>query len=463
MMKIVVTAKVIHDDGSAYQETLLTLQKTAEHSEPLGLSLNESKILLNSAQLAIIQAQSQSYMQAHRECPHCHQRRQIKDHQARHYHTLFGVIPIKGLRLYRCHCETNNTKSVSLLSEWLPENTHPELKYIEAKWASLMSYDLTADRLKDILPINNALNASTIRNHLISVAKRQEAELAEQPDFLDKSAYDNKRLPRPGKPMVIGFDGGYVRDCHNRKNNFEIITGKAYAENLQAKRFGYVHTFENNPRKRLLSVLNAQGMQTNQQISFLSDGADNLRMMQIGIYPEAEHILDWFHISMRLTVLNQCAKGVGSQSSRIGIKLRDLLEKTKWYLWHGNVDEALEQLESCLCIFDDEEDSQAYKNSKKMVRYLEEMITYIDNNQAMIPNYGERYRYGEPISTAFVESTVNEVIAKRMAKKQQMQWSQEGAHYLLQTRVAVLNDELEGIFHRWYPKLSSTELDAMAA
>ena len=55
MMKIVVTAKVIHDDGSTYQETLLTLQKTAEQGEPLGLSLNESKILLNSAQLAIIQ------------------------------------------------------------------------------------------------------------------------------------------------------------------------------------------------------------------------------------------------------------------------------------------------------------------------------------------------------------------------------------------------------------------------
>lgn len=48
MMKIVVTAKVIHDDGSTYQETLLTLQKTVEQDEPLGLSLNESKTLLNS-------------------------------------------------------------------------------------------------------------------------------------------------------------------------------------------------------------------------------------------------------------------------------------------------------------------------------------------------------------------------------------------------------------------------------
>ncbi len=65
------------------------------------------------------------------------------------------------------------------------------------------------------------------------------------------------------------------------------------------------------------------------------------------------------------------------------------------------------------------------------------------------------FSYGEPISTAFVESTVNEVIAKRMAKKQQMQWSQQGAHYLLQTRVAVLNGELESLFHRWYPTLVS--------
>ncbi|NHB98723.1 hypothetical protein C5470_21355 [Photorhabdus stackebrandtii] len=53
-----------------------------------------------------------------------------------------------------------------------------------------------------------------------------------------------------------------------------------------------------------------------------------------------------------------------------------------------------------------------------MERHFDEMMTYIENNQTMIPNYGERYRYGEPISTAFVESTVNEVIAKRMAKKQ---------------------------------------------
>jgi len=40
----------------------------------------------------------------------------------------------------------------------------------------------------------------------------------------------------------------------------------------------------------------------------------------------------------------------------------------------------------------------------------------IDRIRAFIPNYGERYRYGERISTGFVESTVNLVISKRFCK-----------------------------------------------
>ena len=80
-------------------------------------------------------------------------------------------------------------------------------------------------------------------------------------------------------------------------------------------------------------------------------------------------------------------------------------------------------------------------------------MTYIANNAQLIPNYGEKYRYGEAITTAFVESTVNEVVAKRMVKKQQMQWSPTGAHYLLQTRTVVLNGELRDHFEEWYPEL----------
>ena len=55
------------------------------------------------------------------------------------------------------------------------------------------------------------------------------------------------------------------------------------------------------------------------------------------------------------------------------------------------------------------------------------------------------------ISSAFVESAVNQVISKRMVKKQQMRWSKRGAHLLLQVRTKVLNEELRETFDRWYP------------
>ena len=68
------------------------------------------------------------------------------------------------------------------------------------------------------------------------------------------------------------------------------------------------------------------------------------------------------------------------------------------------------------------------------------------------PPPGERRRQGETISTAFVESTINQVVSRRFVKKQQMQWTLRGAHLRLQTRTKVLNNELEEVFRRWYPR-----------
>ena len=89
--------------------------------------------------------------------------------------------------------------------------------------------------------------------------------------------------------------------------------------------------------------------------------------------------------------------------------------------------------------------------ARKLCKAVEEFHTYITNNAGFIPNYGERYRYGERISTGFVESTVHQVVSKRMVKKQQMRWSQRGAHLLLQIRTRVLNGDWEATFRQWYP------------
>jgi hypothetical protein len=52
-----------------------------------------------------------------------------------------------------------------------------------------------------------------------------------------------------------------------------------------------------------------------------------------------------------------------------------------------------------------------------------------------------RYHKGRPTSSSIAESAVNLVVSHRMAKKQQMRWTDEGAHCLAQVRVVVLNEE----------------------
>ena len=72
---------------------------------------------------------------------------------------------------------------------------------------------------------------------------------------------------------------------------------------------------------------------------------------------------------------------------------------------------------------------------------LRRLYFYIENNAGTLVNYRMRYHKGLPISSSIAESAVNLVVSHRMAKKQQMRWTDEGAHCLAQVRVAVLNKE----------------------
>lgn len=110
----------------------------------------------------------------------------------------------------------------------------------------------------------------------------------------------------------------------------------------------------------------------------------------------------------------------------------------------------LEDLEFDLEIFCDQKNSNGYKLWKAASEFYE----YINSNSYIIPNYGDRYRHGEAISSSIAESTVNELISKRMSKKQQMRWTKKGAHLLLQLRVKTLDDKLGSYFCKWYPQMS---------
>jgi hypothetical protein len=78
------------------------------------------------------------------------------------------------------------------------------------------------------------------------------------------------------------------------------------------------------------------------------------------------------------------------------------LGRVKWYLGNGN---AFVGIETVSGLPDDIFVEDPTEKHKKRIQKLEAFETYIRNNAALIPNYAERYRYGETISSAFAEST----------------------------------------------------------
>jgi len=281
----------------------------------------------------------------------------------------------------------------------------------------------------------------------------------------------------------VGLDGGIVRARRGKSgektpNLFEVIAGKSILSFRRddpedappsSKCFALVQSFDKKPKRRLFDLLQSQGMQANQQVTFFSDGGDTVRKLQEYLNPDSEHILDWFHITMRITVLQQCARGLQklrtTDTAPDAIdedeeSLERRLESVKHYLWHGNSAKALDRLrdledaleEGWGCDEAGEKKPRPDNDSAaRMLKYVLELETYITNNARFIVNYGERYRNRERISTGFVESTINQVVSKRMVKKQQMQWTPRGAHLLLQVRTQVLNEDWEEPFRKWYP------------
>ena len=68
----------------------------------------------------------------------------------------------------------------------------------------------------------------------------------------------------------------------------------------------------------------------------------------------------------------------------------------------------------------------ATPGQRKLYKALAEFEHYIDANTLWMPNYGEHYRCGDLQRVRRI--AVNQVISKRMVKKQQMHWTPRGAH-----------------------------------
>jgi hypothetical protein len=327
-------------------------------------------------------------------------------------------------------------------------------------------YDIVLAHLQKIHSINNVnqnlrliarIHPSSIFNNIQKISTRLESELQEeQPIFIEGCQRDWDRLPRPDLPITVSLDGGFIhaREGNNRKAGwFEAIVAKSMQEDHEPKRMGYVTNYEEKPKRKLYEMLHSQGLQLNQEITFITDGGDNVRELPQFLSPRSEHILDWFHITMKITVIKQMAKSIMGKDF---VDFEKEVDSMKWFLWHGNTLKALnilDYLDLELAVFEKDKNTEKHK----LWKTVNEFSDYINANSPFIPDYSERYNHGEAVSSAVAESAVNEIISRRMAKKQQMRWTQKGAHQLLQVRTKTLNNELRDSFERWYPKMAANK------
>ena len=458
-------------DGQERETTeLCVLSKSCDTLSAVGLSLDQGKQLLKDAQRHIVERQAEAYVQAHAHCERCGRRYGLKGHHTLTYRTLFGNSKLSSPRFRSCTCaRLARRSSWSPLAQLLTSRTAPELLMAEATWSSLVSYGLSTKVLKNLLPVDETLSASTVRCHTLETAQRLEAELNLQPVETGEPPPEHDTGVDREAAFTVGIDGGYLRHWRNRKTNFEVLVGKSVPDEGKAKCFGAVGKQDADPRARVLQMLRSQGFREGQRVRFLSDGEYSVREAQLQMGPDSEHVLDWFHITKRFTVLKQFIKGVvriekdeGEYTQGSGAhELQTKTDSAKWKLWHGKVADAAERI-------DDMRDLAAgfaedYERSEKLDAAIEELSGYVRRNGDMICNYGKDHREGRLISTAFIESMVNSMLAKRFAKKQQMQWTPRGAHLLLQVRTTLANRDLTKAFRRWYPDLPPTAADQVLA
>ena len=129
----------------------------------LGLTLAEAKQLLAQVQREISIAQATDQAARRPVCP-CRDRVcQVKDYRDHAVATLFGQVT---MRLPRFRCRACGRIETGL--NWPSHcRSTPELDRLRAHLSALMSYQVAADLLKQMFPVDAGTDPETLRRHTL--------------------------------------------------------------------------------------------------------------------------------------------------------------------------------------------------------------------------------------------------------------------------------------------------------
>jgi hypothetical protein len=420
----------------------------------LGLRLDEAKQLTAALQAQIVPAQVAMTGERRRGCVACGRGLVSKGHYPATFRSLFGDVPVRVRRLLVCPCQGPGAAKSFAALDLGKDAVAPELAYVTAKFAALVPFGKVATLLSELLPVSGAQNAGTVRNRTLRVGQ----EVVQQPS----TGTAKRPMAQPAGLVVVGLDGGYVRSRHRPERHFEVIAGKVIDARGAQHRFAFARNGQAPASEAFRQALAAAGVGADTPATVLCDGDAGLWRLQREALPGAMIVLDWWHAAVRFEHALQAARGLGAGTAdpHLADEAVRGLERAKWRLWHGRWTGCRRKL-TALCRWTKRTPMRDVAGIGRLQRHASELLGYLERNQAALVHYAARRRRGEPISTAFVESAVNEIVAKRLNKRQQMRWSRASVQPFLDVRTAVLNDTLEDAFRQRYPGFRPANDDQM--
>ena len=442
-MKIDLHLDITNDSGVCQSFALGTTDMNATPSiAALGLSLADGKAFLAQLQTQVVAAQIAAINARRKACPECKSPRRMKDYHQVNFRSLFGNVRVRVPRFEPLICQCHSTAdAMHKRQRWISA----ELEFVQSQLAATLPYARTAQILSLLMPVAGGNAASTVREHLLAIGRRVDAQGLQAPPEQTSS-------PDVVNMTSVGLDSGYVRHCDpDGKQDFEVVAGRALRADLGQRSIAFVRTVDAHATQRIKSLL-APFSTIADNMEVFTDGDNQLRQWQLTNLPGSKHILDWYHLRQRVSKLNRV---VHSKETARQLKpadhdrLSELVDAIQWRLWHGRSCQAIRKLEIMQMVLG--RPSVVDKETVKLIRRLtKELLGYLNYNRESLPNYGQRYRAGKRISSSFIESAVNQLIDKRMSKSQQMRWDPVSAHLLLQVRVRVVDGMLRDDFARWY-------------
>ncbi len=185
----------------------------------LGLSVGKAKKVLASLQHYLIQAQTEEHCQVRRRCARCGGQRPLKDRRPRQLQSLFGVVEVGAPRFGPCRCSVTQRRTISPVTEIMPDRCTAEYERVLAKLGALLPYRRARALLADFFLIGDGPTIETVRQRTLQVGARLECAAVAAPESAPGAEAET---------ITLSIDSGHVRSVRTYQAcTFEVFVAQA--------------------------------------------------------------------------------------------------------------------------------------------------------------------------------------------------------------------------------------------